>query len=150
AAAIMGGKLAPPPQFLATLRQRHGAWSSIADDAALLDAARLSLEQWCVSVQRDETFAPVPAHSWSAFRQPAKTDFQHLVHHPEMQRDGYKAWSAEADHRRRRDGFSLTDPRFPLRRVMYEIDHCIYCHDRDADSCSKGMRQKDGFKTNAL
>ena len=38
------------------------------------------------------------------------------------------------------------------RQVLYEVDHCIYCHDRDTDSCSKGMRnRKDGsFKTNAL
>ena len=27
---------------------------------------------------------------------------------------------------------------------MFEVDHCIYCHDRDRDSCSKGMRKKDG------
>jgi NADPH-dependent glutamate synthase beta subunit-like oxidoreductase/NAD(P)H-flavin reductase len=35
---------------------------------------------------------------------------------------------------------------------LYEIDHCIYCHDRDTDSCSKGMRnRKDGtYKVNPL
>ncbi|MGH8568213.1 MAG: pyridine nucleotide-disulfide oxidoreductase, partial [Gammaproteobacteria bacterium] len=54
--------------------------------------------------------------------------------------------------RRRRDGFALTDRRMNERQVLYEVDHCIYCHDRDTDSCSKGMRnRKDGsFKTNAL
>ena len=36
--------------------------------------------------------------------------------------------------------------------MLYEVDHCIYCHDRDTDSCSKGMKnKKDGsFKVNPL
>ena len=36
-------------------------------------------------------------------------------------------------------------------RVLSEVDYCIYCHDRDKDSCSKGLRDKDGaFKKNPL
>ncbi|MGZ8214733.1 MAG: pyridine nucleotide-disulfide oxidoreductase, partial [Methylosarcina sp.] len=53
----------------------------------------------------------------------------------------------ELAHRRRRDGFKLTDPRFNQREVLSEVDHCIYCHERDTDSCSKGMRNK---KTNTF
>jgi len=36
--------------------------------------------------------------------------------------------------------------------VLYEVDHCIYCHERDTDSCSKGMRdkKKGGYKTGPL
>jgi NADPH-dependent glutamate synthase beta subunit-like oxidoreductase/NAD(P)H-flavin reductase len=38
-----------------------------------------------------------------------------------------------------------------LRDVMSEVDYCIYCHDRDKDSCSKGLRAKDGsLKPNPL
>jgi NADPH-dependent glutamate synthase beta subunit-like oxidoreductase/NAD(P)H-flavin reductase len=46
----------------------------------------------------------------------------------------------------------LTDKRHNPRQILYEIDHCIYCHDRDTDSCSKGMRnRKDGtYKVNPL
>jgi len=56
-----------------------------------------------------------------------------------------------AHPRRERDGFALTDRRQPLRRVQDEVDYCIYCHDRDKDSCSKGLRAKDGtIKSNAL
>ncbi len=89
---------------------------------------------------------------WVSLKFPAKTDFTHLVDHEVEPRTGYGVWSAHAGHHRRRDGFALTDKRFAERRVLYEVDHCIYCHDRDTDSCSKGMRnKKDGtYKTNPL
>jgi NADPH-dependent glutamate synthase beta subunit-like oxidoreductase/NAD(P)H-flavin reductase len=75
-----------------------------------------------------------------------------LVHHELRPEAGYEVWTGPTEHHRRRDGFGLTDPRFPERRVLYEVDHCIYCHDRDTDSCSKGMRnKKDGtYKVNPL
>ncbi|MGR9116403.1 MAG: pyridine nucleotide-disulfide oxidoreductase [Gammaproteobacteria bacterium] len=89
---------------------------------------------------------------WVSFKVPAKTDFDNLVEHDNVPRQGYGVWSAAPSRHRRRDGFALTDRRFGERRVLYEVDHCIYCHDRDADSCSKGMRNKKGggFKTNPL
>ena len=36
--------------------------------------------------------------------------------------------------------------------MLCEVDHCIYCHDRDNDTCAKGMpnKKEGGFKTNAL
>ena len=141
----------PHTSFLAQLR-KHAAWSALADDAMLVGTARSALEQWCVTVNADDNFAPAASNAWVSFKQPAKTDVQHLVHHPEFDRGGYKAWAAEDQHRRRRDGFALTDPRYGQRRVLYEVDHCIYCHDRDNDTCSKGMpnKKEGGFKTNAL
>lgn len=34
---------------------------------------------------------------------------------------------------------------------MDEVEHCLYCHDRDRDFCSKGMRAKaGGFRNNPL
>jgi NADPH-dependent glutamate synthase beta subunit-like oxidoreductase/NAD(P)H-flavin reductase len=89
---------------------------------------------------------------WASFKTPAKTDFNHLVHHEGREIDGYGVWTGPEAHHRRRDGFGLTDKRFGQRRVLYEVDHCIYCHDRDTDSCAKGMRnKKDGtYKTNPL
>lgn len=82
---------------------------------------------------------------WFSFKTPAKRDFEHLVHHDVVDRGEFTAWMGELEQRRRRDGFKLTDPRFNERQVLNEVDHCIYCHDRDTDSCSKGMRNK---KTN--
>lgn len=82
---------------------------------------------------------------WFSFKTPAKRDFDHLVEHEVIDRGDYSTWVGPQAHRRRRDGFKLTDPRFNARQVLNEVDHCIYCHDRDTDSCSKGMRNK---KTN--
>jgi len=152
AAAILSEREALPDDFLDDLRQAWASGAGISDDAALIAAAREALEQWCLLVQSDPEFDPVAAESWASFRQPARTDVKHLVHFPQTKHAGYSAWAADASQRRKRDGFSLTDPRMKSRDVLYEIDHCIYCHDRDTDSCSKGMRDKKsgGFKTNAL
>ncbi|MGZ8223659.1 MAG: pyridine nucleotide-disulfide oxidoreductase [Methylobacter sp.] len=87
------------------------------------------------------------ASEWLSFKFPEKRDFEHLVEHDTVDRGEYTAWMGEQEHRRRRDGFKLTDPRFNQRQVLYEVDHCIYCHERDTDSCSKGMRNK---KTNTF
>ena len=45
---------------------------------------------------------------------------------------------------RRRDGFKLTDPRWTPREVVSEIHYCVLCHERDKDSCSKGLHDKEG------
>ena len=79
---------------------------------------------------------------WICFKSPGKTDFRALVGHELRNNAGYSAWVAPQNELRPRDGFALTDRRFNQRQVQYEVDHCIYCHDRDADSCSKGMRNK--------
>ena len=42
---------------------------------------------------------------------------------------------------RRRDGFKLTDARMQPREVLSEIHYCVLCHERDKDSCSKGLHE---------
>jgi NADPH-dependent glutamate synthase beta subunit-like oxidoreductase/NAD(P)H-flavin reductase len=56
------------------------------------------------------------------------------------------------EKRRPRDGFKLTDRRWTPTQVLDHVDYCLYCHDRDKDSCSKGLRDnKTGaIKPNAL
>ena len=120
-------------------------------DSELLQGVYDLLSRWVfASIRIDSLQSQVK--DWVSFKTPAKIDFTHLVHHELRPVDGYHVWVGHEEHHRRRDGFGLTDPRFPERRVLYEVDHCIYCHDRDTDSCSKGMRnKKDGsFKTNPL
>ena len=87
---------------------------------------------------------------WLSFKFPEKRDFDNLVAHEVVDRGEFKAWMGR--HRRRRDGFKLTDPRFNQRQVLSEVNHCIYCHERDTDSCSKGMRNKktETFKVDPL
>ena len=85
--------------------------------------------------------------SWLSFKFPHKRDFARLVEHDVVDRGEFTAWMGPAEHRRRRDGFKLTDARYSEREVLSEVNHCIYCHERDTDSCSKGMRNK---KTNTF
>ncbi|MDF9391012.1 MULTISPECIES: pyridine nucleotide-disulfide oxidoreductase [Methylococcus] len=154
-----GGPLPDPEARIAKLRAQLGAhpraaaWKDVTSlgDADFAAGLFGEFERWCFAASRDECLRS-QVKDWVSFKVPAKTDFGHLVHHLVEYRNGYSVWTAEPGHHRRRDGFALTDPRFPERRVLYEVDHCIYCHDRDADSCSKGMRNKKdgGFKTNPL
>lgn len=88
---------------------------------------------------------------WFCFRKPARVDSTALVPHREKQYPGYSAWLAPDGAWRARDGFALTDKRYSGQAVQYEVDYCIYCHERDTDSCSKGMRRKkrSGYVENA-
>ena len=121
------------------------------DDTSLALALHDLIGRWSFAATRLDALK-TEVSDWVSFKTPAKTDFAHLVHHELRPEAGYEVWTGPEEHHRRRDGFGLTDPRFPERRVLYEVDHCIYCHDRDTDSCSKGMRnKKDGtYKVNPL
>ena len=121
------------------------------DDSALAEALHEFTGRWVFASTRNDVLKSTVA-GWVSFKTPAKTDFASLVHHDKKTVDGCDVWTVAEGHHRRRDGFGLTDFRFPERRVLYEVDHCIYCHDRDTDSCSKGMRnKKDGtYKVNPL
>ncbi len=96
------------------------------------------VQRWSYLAQQD----PEIAENWLSFKFPQKRDFEHLVEHDVVNKGEFTAWMGELKHRRRRDGFKLTDPRFKNREVLSEVDHCIYCHERDTDSCSKGMINK--------
>ena len=101
------------------------------------------VQRWSFVAQQDNDVVA----DWLSFKFPEKRDFNHLVEHETVDRGQFTAWMGELEHRRRRDGFKLTDPRYSQRQVLSEVNHCIYCHERDTDSCSKGMRNK---KTNTF
>jgi NADPH-dependent glutamate synthase beta subunit-like oxidoreductase/NAD(P)H-flavin reductase len=81
---------------------------------------------------------------WYSFKVPHALDYQNLVHliHPEPKL--HNIMRGKAEEMRRRDGFKLTDDRGTLRDALYEVDYCLICHEREKDSCSKGLREKDG------
>ena len=89
---------------------------------------------------------------WVLLRLPHALDFQQLVplNRPDPRNPAILAGHDE--HQRRRDGFQLTDPRMGPREVRSEIDYCIYCHEREKDSCAKGFQEKDSprYKKNPL
>src|SRR5215471_16528820 len=105
-----------------------------------------SLKQWSAAHLHDPAF-----RHWVSFRFPETIDHFNLVavQHSNAQ---IPEESIGPDHRlRRRDGFGLTDERMKPREVMSEIHYCILCHERDKDSCSKGIKAADGQVTvNAL
>mgnify|MGYP006274969679 CR=1 len=94
------------------------------------------VQRWSFVAQQDNDIVA----DWLSFKFPKKRDFDNLVHHELIDKGEFNVWMGE--HRRRRDGFKLTDPRYNQRQVLSEVNHCIYCHERDTDSCSKGMRNK--------
>ncbi len=101
-------------------------------------------EQWLVYHYYLET---AEMRHWVMFKQPMKIDFEHLVELDVVQPDFNVGPAA---HYRRRDGFDLTDERYEPREIMREIDYCVFCHERDKDSCSKGFPDNGAFKKNPL
>ena len=88
--------------------------------------------------------------SWAIFRLPETLDYWRLV-------DVHRPWPdlpermAGPDNRlRRRDGFKLTDARMGPRGVLSEIHYCVLCHERDKDSCSKGLHERARTAVNPL
>ena len=75
------------------------------------------------------------------FRFPETLDYWRLVD-VQRPRPDLPEWMVGPDDRlRRRDGFKLTDARMRPRDVLSEIHYCVLCHERDKDSCSKGLRE---------
>jgi NADPH-dependent glutamate synthase beta subunit-like oxidoreductase/NAD(P)H-flavin reductase len=86
-----------------------------------------------------------PAYrEWVIFRFPETLDYFNLVQVQRPRPDLPEAMLGPDARLRRRDGFGLTDPRWCPREVLSEIHYCVLCHERDKDSCSKGLRDKAG------
>ena len=113
-----------------------------AESAALHGAIDL-LIQWAASKWRDGSFA-----GWTSFRLPQPLDFNALV--PTEKIDELR-FGGDPHHFRRREGFKLTDPRGTPRQITDQANYCIFCHERQKDSCSHGFPEKGGtFKPNPL
>ncbi|MEE8635953.1 MAG: FAD-dependent oxidoreductase [Acidiferrobacterales bacterium] len=110
-----------------------------------------TVQRWCYAAANDAEMKKSVA-GWVSFKKPEKTDFQHLVPCETVSPDGYTALTGPQATLRRRDGFALTDSRYSEREVLYEVDHCIYCHETDTDYCAQGMHNKTTgtFKINPL
>ncbi|MBI5512352.1 MAG: FAD-dependent oxidoreductase [Deltaproteobacteria bacterium] len=146
-ARALAASLAAKPSLLAAVGPScPGAVATEADAASLYAALLDVLDRWCHLRLRDPRFDP----RWVSLKQPKTLDFQQLVPLKRSRPELPEAMTL-AHHLRERDGFSLTDRRMAEREVLSEVDYCIYCHDRDKDSCSKGLHGKDGgVKANAL
>ena len=81
------------------------------------------------------------SHRWLSVHFPHNLDYDQLValRRPDPKLPELIVGPPET--LRRRDGFKLTDRRMNPLQVLDQVDYCIYCHDRDKDSCSKGLRE---------
>jgi NADPH-dependent glutamate synthase beta subunit-like oxidoreductase len=100
-------------------------------------------EKW---VALEHYSAGEPHHPWVSLRTPHTLDYSHLVDVEIPASLPAGSYMGPEETLRLRDGFKLTDARFTHREVLDQVEYCIYCHNRDKDSCSKGLREKDGSK----
>jgi NADPH-dependent glutamate synthase beta subunit-like oxidoreductase/NAD(P)H-flavin reductase len=121
---------------------KDGATAEQAQVAARIDA----LARWTAAHLDDPSCA-----DWVSFRLPRPLEPFHLVEVERPDSAVPELAVGPERHRRRRDGFTLTDARMDARGVLSEIHYCVLCHERDKDSCSKGVHAKDGSTSrNAL
>jgi NADPH-dependent glutamate synthase beta subunit-like oxidoreductase len=78
------------------------------------------------------------------FKVPHRVDMHHLVPVETVERDGVTMLRLPEDKWRPRDGFALTDAGTDLTGALDQANYCIWCHNQGKDSCSKGLREKDG------
>ncbi|MBK9403224.1 MAG: FAD-dependent oxidoreductase [Ignavibacteria bacterium] len=100
------------------------------------------IEKW-IFVKR---FSDNNTKKWSSYFDPEKIDFSNLVRHENPDENFPELIQAPSDRHRARKGFKLTDPRMGKREVLNHIDYCMYCHDREKDSCSKGLNDRFGVR----
>ncbi len=82
--------------------------------------------------------------NWHSFKTPHGLDYQNLVRITRPSEKVHEIIQGAEEELRRRDGFKLTDDRGTQRDALYEIDYCLICHERDKDSCSKGLHDREG------
>ncbi len=78
------------------------------------------------------------------FKAPRKVDPMHLVHLESETRHGIPTLKLPEDKHRAREGFHLTDLGMDLNHALDQANYCIFCHNQGKDSCSRGLKEKDG------
>ncbi len=108
------------------------------DLLAWLEALLQAYALWCEARRRHPAWR-AEITGWASFHLPETLDYSNLVAtdrpSPEMPEERV----GPASRRRRREGFTLTDPRMTRRDVLGETHYCLLCHEREKDSCSKGF-----------
>ena len=78
------------------------------------------------------------------FKVPQRLDPHHLVPVETIEREGVTMLRLPEDEWRHREGFALTDHGADLIGALDQANYCIWCHNQGKDSCSKGLKEKDG------
>src|SRR6202142_1366732 len=78
------------------------------------------------------------------FRVPHKLDMQHLVPVETLRVHGHAVLALPEQEWRHREGFNLTDAGMNLTAALDQAHYCIKCHHQGKDSCSTGLKEKEG------
>lgn len=113
------------------------------DDVEIAESLTL-LESWAAAHFFQEEARSKRVSNWVSFKKVHSIDYQNLVQIDRPREDLSEMMVGLDKNLRKRDGFKLTDNRNSERENLYEIDYCLYCHERSKDSCSKGFWEKDG------
>ncbi len=82
------------------------------------------------------------------FKVPHKLDPYHLIEAETVVVGDLVCIETDPPHRRYREGFQLTDAGTNLTGALDQAHYCIKCHNQQKDSCSTGLKEKNGaFKT---
>jgi NADPH-dependent glutamate synthase beta subunit-like oxidoreductase/ferredoxin-NADP reductase len=120
------------------------------EDAAFVKSSLRLVETWA-AVHSTQAAAKARVGGWVSFRTPHPLNYEHLVQIERHDAELPERMRGLDKNLRRRDGFGLTDQRAGGREVLDEVHYCLYCHERDKDSCSKGLHERDGsLKRNPL
>jgi NADPH-dependent glutamate synthase beta subunit-like oxidoreductase/NAD(P)H-flavin reductase len=85
------------------------------------------------------------------FRVPHKLDMQRLVPVETLKINGQAQLALPKHDWRHREGFHLTDAGMNLTAALDQAHYCIKCHNQGKDSCSTGLKEKDGaFKSSVF
>jgi len=77
---------------------------------------------------------------WMSLHDPETMEWPDgLVHHERPDAAVPNRIVGPPDRTRRRDGFKLTDSRWGLRETLLHTQYCVLCHEREKDSCSRGL-----------
>jgi NADPH-dependent glutamate synthase beta subunit-like oxidoreductase/NAD(P)H-flavin reductase len=122
-----------------------GAGETVTPDenTVFVKSALRLVETWA-AVHATQEEAKSRVRGWVSFRVPHPLNYEHLVQLERSDAELPERMRGLEQNLRRRDGFALTDARATRREVLDEVNYCIYCHERDKDSCSKGLHERDG------
>ena len=105
-------------------------------DKAAVAADVDALKRWAAARLHDPAY-----RGWVTFRFPETLDYWNLVEVKRPRAELAEFIIGPEGRLRRRDGFKLTDARMQAREVLSEIHYCVLCHERDKDTCSKGLHE---------
>jgi NADPH-dependent glutamate synthase beta subunit-like oxidoreductase/NAD(P)H-flavin reductase len=107
------------------------------------------VRQWARALAFHPALHARSAH-FSSFELPEKLDYENLVPLDRLDPQHPEKITGKRETRRRRDGFKLTDTRMSQRESMQEVHYCLFCHDRQKDSCSTGLLRQGQIQKNPL